>query len=196
MIYNGHLINKADIETLQYIQLRQKLIDKGYKREIEWCENVQKCKDMYEFFAQYIWVVLNAGMRNQIAEVIADKVYTALANGVDINTVFGHKGKCKAIMKVKENMEDIYAIITAGADNRYMIIEYLESLPYIGKITKYHLARNLGYDFCKPDRHLIRIAKLYGMNPFELCNKIASNTGDRIGVVDVVLWRSANLGLI
>lgn len=183
-------------EVKVYLELREKLIDRGYKEEIEWCENVKKCQDMYEFLSQYIWVVLNSGMRNQTAQKIADKVYTALANFVDINTVFGHKGKCKAINYVTDNLEDIYAIINAGADERYMIIEYLESLPYIGKITKYHLARNLGYDFCKPDRHLIRIAKLYNMNPFQLCNKIASRTGDRIGVVDVVLWRSANLGLI
>lgn len=191
--YKGRRISTDEEEIRLYLDMRKELIDRGYKEEIEWCENVKKCPDMYEFFNQYIWVVLNSGMRNQVAQKIADKVYTALANGVDINTVFGHKGKCKAIMYVKDNLDQIW---NWGFEDNVPSVEYLERLPYIGKITKYHLARNLGCDVCKPDRHLTRIAKLYSMTPVDLCNKIASRTGDRIGVVDVVLWRSANLGLI
>ena len=73
---------------------------------------------------------------------------------------------------------------------------YLESIPWIGGITKYHLAKNLGFDCCKPDRHLVRISKEYNTSPEELCKRISEATGDRVATVDLVIWRVANLGLI
>ncbi len=195
--YNGHLINyKEEVETIQYLQLRQELINRGYKEEIEWSENIKPCKSKGEFFSEYVYVVINSGMKAQIARKIYNKVSDALICDVDINTVFGHKGKCKAIMYVKENLEYIYAIIQAGFADGVLVLDYLESLPFIGKITKYHLAKNMGYAVCKPDRHLVRIAKNFGLTPIGLCNKIATRTGDRIAAIDTVLWRSANLGLI
>ena len=73
----------------------------------------------------------------------------------------------------------------------------METLPWIGPITKYHLARNLGIDVAKPDRHLVRLAKRFGYNEStgvqQMCEELAERTRDRIGVVDVVLWRYANL---
>jgi len=68
-------------------------------------------------------------------------------------------------------------------------LEYLSTLSFIGPITKFHLARNLGFDFIKPDRHLMRLGERFGMNPFELCDLIHQETGRRLGTIDVILWR-------
>jgi len=35
-----------------------------------------------------------------------------------------------------------------------------------------------------------------GSAPQELCERLAKATGDRIAVVDLVLWRACNLGLL
>jgi thermostable 8-oxoguanine DNA glycosylase len=51
-------------------------------------------------------------------------------------------------------------------------------------------------DFAKPDRHLVRIAKSYKLEVEEMCLNLSKQTGERIGVVDVVIWRAANLGFI
>ena len=136
--------------------------------------------------------MLNSGMKNQIARQIETKIYEAWKRGESTSSAFGHKGKADAIEYVKNNREDIY--------NRYLQaenkIDFLQSLPWIGSITKWHLAKNLGFDCCKPDRHLMRIATQHNTTPEELCKKIAAETGDRIATVDLVIWRAANLGLI
>jgi len=71
-----------------------------------------------------------------------------------------------------------------------------QSLPWIGPITKYYMAKNLGADVCKPDRHLTRIAGKYDMELEELCKKLSEESGDHISMVDNVIWRVANLGFI
>lgn len=76
--------------------------------------------------------------------------------------------------------------------------EYLKSvdtigrLPFIGSITKYHLARNLGFDAVKPDVHLTRMAERYGfLDARSLCVYLATIYDMRVGVVDFVLWAYA-----
>lgn len=167
-------------------ELRNKLDALGYKHESEWAENVKPISDVNTFFCEYMWVVINSGMKNQIAKLIYDRMNK---EGFDS---FGHKGKVKAIKEVHQNA-DKYFNDYLKADDK---LAFLGTMPFIGKITKYHLAKNYGLDFCKPDRHLERIAKKYKTTPFELCNKLSKETGLRIGTVDLIIWRSANLGLI
>lgn len=73
-------------------------------------------------------------------------------------------------------------------------ISALEELPWIGGITKYHLARNMGLDCVKPDRHLVRLAERYGFeDPHLMCNYLAKQFKERVGTIDVILWRYCNL---
>src|SRR6202011_3360269 len=63
-------------------------------------------------------------------------------------------------------------------------ISALRRLPYIGGITVYHLAKNLGADVVKPDRHLVRLAASQGFCDVQtLCSSIAKETGDPLRVV-------------
>lgn len=65
----------------------------------------------------------------------------------------------------------------------------IEGLPYIGPITKYHLARNLGIDAVKPDRHLTRLAAHFSFDsPLSMCSYLAGMHNERIGVIDLVLF--------
>jgi hypothetical protein len=66
----------------------------------------------------------------------------------------------------------------------------LSTLPHIGPVTAWHLAKNLGFDAAKPDRHLVRLCHRLGFaDVHELCGTIAAVTGQRVAVVDIVLWR-------
>jgi hypothetical protein len=75
-------------------------------------------------------------------------------------------------------------------------LDFCESMPWIGPITKYHLAKNFGVQCCKPDRHIRRISGITGETPFEFCDRVARENGETVVVVDTVVWRAANLGLV
>ena len=69
----------------------------------------------------------------------------------------------------------------------------LQEFQYIGPVTAWHLAKNLGYNDAKPDRHLCRISEVFGYScPMDLCADISEVTGDSRNVVDIVLWRFAS----
>jgi thermostable 8-oxoguanine DNA glycosylase len=172
-----------------YRKAKKFLMENGHSKEIEITQS-RKFEDCTadDFVWEYVWVVLNAGMKNQVAE----KIYTKLIDSRDINTV-GHEGKRKAIQKAFRESEDWFKQLHRADDK----LAYLESLHWIGHITKYHLARNIGLDYAKPDRHLVRLAERFGYEKEtvqEMCQYISEQTNDRIGVVDVVLWRYCNLG--
>jgi hypothetical protein len=147
----------------------------------------QTAEDLYR---EYAWVVINSGMKNQVAETIFKRFEH---DGPD---AVGHPGKREAIREMGELKDARFKHLKQDHDNinDAHAIEYLETLPWIGPITKYHLARNLGIDCAKPDRHLMRIAKHFGYDDVqEMCAYIASMTMLRIGTVDVILWRYMNL---
>jgi len=180
------------MKTDLFLELRQKIIDAGYGNEIVWQESLKPCDNANDFCYEYIWVVISSGMKNQVARQIFIKVHEALLNGEGAGTVFKHQGKVKAIDKMWNDYRQEFEKYQQADDK----LEFLKSLPYIGDITKYHLAKNLGENFVKPDRHLVSIAKSYNTTPTELCERLSKETGYRIATVDLIIWRAANLGMI
>jgi hypothetical protein len=66
----------------------------------------------------------------------------------------------------------------------------LRSFPFIGPVTVYHLAKNLGLDVTKRDRHLVRASQKFGFrNPEGFCKAIAEVHHEPIKVIDLVIWR-------
>ncbi len=175
-----------------YLELKAKVIEAGYKKEIAWAESIKPCTLAGQFFNEYIWIVLNSGMKEQIARKIFDKITLARFNGIPISDVFNHTGKVVAIERMRTHYRKTFNNYKKAEDK----LAFLESLPWVGGITKYHLAKNLGIDCVKPDRHLVRIAKTFGTKPLEMCKKLSDQTGDKLATVDTVIWRAANLGFI
>ncbi len=180
------------MEIERYLALRSVVHERGYGEEYEWAQTMTICENADEFWTQYAWVVISSGLKNQVARSVWAKVKDAIDHKVPVATVFGHAGKSAAIETGYKNRHAMLAGFLAAQDK----LTYLESLPYIGGITKFHLARDLGLDCAKPDRHLVRIAAQYGMTTDAMCRKLSLETGDRIGAVDIVIWRAANLGLV
>lgn len=179
------------MKASDYLKIKT-LVSKTHADEIKWAKNVKLCSDPDVFLKEYMWVVVNSGLKNQVAQKIYARILDAIADRKPIKNAFRHPGKAAAITRAIREYEEWFKEYQAAEDK----LLYLEQLPWIGKITKFHLARNLGLDVCKPDRHLVRIASKYNTTTAELCRLLAADTGDRIGLVDAVIWRAANLGLI
>jgi len=172
-----------------YNYMKQYVIEKGYKSDLEGYQNIPPLEQMskWYFFYQYAWVVINSGMKNQIAEKIFEKFW----NKGDINfDAIRHKHKNFSLRKVYNKLDKIFNQYKNSKDK----LKFLESLPHIGIKTKYHLAKNLGFDYAKPDRHLTRIASFFNYdNVQEFCNVVSQLSNDEIKIVDTVFWRFANL---
>lgn len=185
------------MDETTYVLIRDKLIGEGHKRDYDYFNASRLCKDSDQFFSIYAFVVCNSGMKAQIAGPIFKRIIDCLNEGGDISTVFGHKLKVKAIKEVLAKRHELFSqFCETQFEDTGAILDFCESLPHIGRITKYHLAKDLGCDVAKPDRHLVRIAAKYGVTAEELCKKLSDETGDRIAAVDFILWRAANLGIL
>lgn len=178
------------VET--YLQIRARLVELGHGEDYTWSETLKPPTTAEAMACEYVWVVLNSGMRNTVARKIFDRVWPRVSAGEPISRVFGHKGKVAAIEHVWSHRADYFTCLQAATD----VIGWCASLPWIGDITKYHLAKNLGADVAKPDRWLVRLAEASGETVDELCRRLAAATGDRVATVDVVLWRACAIGLL
>lgn len=180
------------MELSTYLDLKAQVVDQGYEPDIRWCETVGPPETAEKFLVEYFWVILNSGMREQVARSIWRRVQQAIRQHEPISSVFRHAGKAKAIQDALAQKQAIFQGFLDAKDK----LAYLESLPWIGVITKFHLAKNCGLDVCKPDRHLVRLAARYHTTPEEMCRSLAEQSGDRICTVDYVIWRAANLRII
>jgi hypothetical protein len=163
------------------------IINSEYESEIDYIDSLKPIgkQDAHTFFLEYVWVVINAGMKEQIAR----NIYNRYCENFDIS-VIRHQSKHDAIKYMMNN----YSIKFSELINANDKIEYLQTLPWIGQITKYHLARNIGIDTVKPDRHLVRLAEMFKFeSPMKMCNYIKNDNGTKLGTIDVVLWRYCNL---
>lgn len=181
-----------------YNYAKQEVIKAGYLKEIELVEGRKfEYMNADKFFNEYAFVVLSSGISNKAAM----SMFTELMETSKISSI-KHEGKRKALEQADVNYTKWFDLLkTCGTVDKKL--EYLETLPWIGPITKYHLARNLGIDVAKPDRHLIKIAHHFNyeyrkypgakiiIDVQMMCRHISEKTGDRIGTVDLILWRTA-----
>lgn len=191
-----------------YLDAKRKVLDSGYAYEVDWQDD-RSIRGLSEsdFLSEAAWVVLSAGMREAVIRKLFPRVSRAFFNWTsaqaivrneakcraDALRVFNHKGKINALIQIAATVHALgYNTVQKrlAADGLAFICE----LPYMGPATSYHLAKNLGLDVVKPDRHLLRVAKATSFpTPDELCRTIAAFTGERLSVVDLVIWRYATL---
>lgn len=183
------------VET--YKLLKSLITDAGFGDDITWAEKIEPPRDALEFAREHAFVVCNSGMRAKTACLIFRKVMAALEAGRPLSGVFGHEHKCQSIQYVHDHREEFYARFKeVERDGTEAVLEFLQTLPHIGGITRYHLAKNCSISCIKPDRHLVRIASHFDTTPEELCRALALASGDKITTVDTVIWRAASLELI
>jgi hypothetical protein len=201
---------KRKLEWLidRYVNAKEVIINEGYGPELDWQSELNFASSQEsDFLREAAWVILSSGMREatirmkfeQIANAFlgfnnaADIVINSKKCRSDAIKLFGHSGKIDAIISIAFRiMADGFERIK-NLTNCYGV-RYLQSFDFIGPATSFHLAKNLGLNVSKPDRHLCRVAKVSGFGSVaELCGKISEVTGDSESVVDLVIWRFATL---
>ena len=174
------------ITLKQFREIEAAVVAAGYGDRIIWSETVGPPITARQFAREAIYVICNSGMRNSIARPIFERCVVALEAGHSATTVFGHPGKAQAIDRIWADRWRLYSEYLAAADQ----VEFLATLPWIGPITKLHLAKNFGGNFAKPDVHLNRLAEAEGCTAQELCERLGRKSGYRAATVDLILWRA------
>lgn len=176
-----------------YRTVRAIVVREGYQHEIDWAQTVKAPEDAEALAREAIYVICNSGMKAQVARPIFERIMLELVQGRSANGVFKHRGKADAIDWVWAGKVGLLRQYLDAEDK----VAWCETIPFIGSITKWHLAKNLGANVVKPDRHLVRIAQAMGAaSPDELCSLIASGSKDLKRTVDTVIWRACNLGFL
>lgn len=191
-----------------YLTAKEAVVAQGFAWEIDWqAERRLDRIDESEFLRESAWTVLSAGFREAVVRRLFVPICDAFLGMRSAAVIQANRARCRrAALKVFNHRRKVNAILDIasivyemGFDRVRLVIEqeqvrFLETLPYIGSITAFHLAKNLGLPVVKPDRHLQRIAAAAGFrSPQELCQLISDQLGEPVQVVDVVLWRYATL---
>lgn len=205
---NGARVIDAKQLASLYMAVKERVIDAGFADEIDWQDEVTLDElDETSFLRESAWVILSSGMREVVVRTKFPAFSRAFLDWVSARaisrhsdhcrrsalSVFGHEGKVDAILAVALEINRV------GFGNvRHRVqhegVDYLQSFPYLGPATSHHLAKNLGMEVVKPDRHLTRVAEQAGYaSPRDLCRDIAVIVGDKASVVDIVIWRYATL---
>jgi thermostable 8-oxoguanine DNA glycosylase len=182
-------------------------VHSGYQREIKKFRRLRlRNVDARYFFREYAHVVLASGFRYARVDDLRQKLGAAFKNW-DFEKVADNASSVKRqALRAFNNPKKVAAIINAAkrlasgdwkelkrelAGNN--ALRELRTFPYIGPVTQFHLARNIGLDHAKPDRVMREVAWTLGYpgtekGVRELVEDIAKKTGERPGVVDYVLW--------
>lgn len=206
MISSLHVSDERLVDG--YLRARNAVVRAGYSHEVEWQERVDLARlSEQAFLREAAWVVLASGMRELIIRrkfpAVSEAfkwwqsaiaiVHNARSCRSRAMRVFGHAGKICAIITIADVVSR-YGFANVRQSLVENGTEFIESLPYMGPATSLHLAKNIGLQVAKPDRHLCRLAAAAGYEtPKDMCGRIARYVNDPIPVIDIVLWRFATL---
>lgn len=180
------------ITLKRFLRIEVLLRHVGYGPLIDWAESIPPPADANAFAREAIFVVVNSGFRHAVAVPIVERCMAALRDGRSAATEFGHEGKNQAIDSIWADREALFAAYRMADDK----IVFLRDLPWIGPVTSYHLEKNLGGDYAKPDVHMERLARRDKTTTRKLCRRLARQTGYRVATIDTILWRACADGLL
>ena len=168
-----------------------------------------------EFADMCAYVILAGGFSQKTAKKIHKQIMDSVRkNGANFDTLFSmfhNKNKISAICEIWNDKNALCGEYY-GLHDLDDKLKFLSQLPHIGKITANHLARNLGENVVKYDIWIQRLGAKYvnknlqidngNLNPDvknacdEMFAHLSHETKLPIGYIDVVLWKSCQLGLI
>ena len=181
-----------------YLEAYGRVVKAGFAKDIQWAQDLAKVEpDERYVMCEGAWVIVNSGFRYNVARKLWPRLQVVFSDfdhmciGPELLPralkVLRHERKMGAIVELARILRDegVNTILAEAKDP-----PKLTRLPYIGKVTCWHFAKVLGVDVVKPDVHLQRAAAAAGFpSPLALCEVIRDASGDRLTVVDSVLWR-------
>lgn len=196
-------------DLIKTFRAAEAFVEAHFPDDIKWSRWALE-KDMdkmsaSDFYIEYVFGIYCAGFRVSIVQSKWKELEEAY-RGFDPALVARNSGEVRSrAMEVIANERKVNAAIRGakvlediGWDEfRKQVkqdLNALRKLPFMGKVLKYQLARNMGFDVIKPDVHLRRMAAFYGLDPFEMCDKISKKTSLPLHVVDTIIWRASEQG--
>ncbi len=191
-----------------YFVAKETVISEGYEKEIAWQKEVSLDNlTESQFLKESAWVILSCGINEIVIRKVFPKISDVFFKWESSDTIYRNQSDClESALNIFNNPKKIKAIIEVakeirdvGFDRSLKSIEtegpsYLIKFPFIGPTTSYHLAKNIGFNVAKPDRHLVRVANAAGYaNPHDLCSDLSKIVGDDINIIDLVIWRYATI---
>jgi hypothetical protein len=187
-----------------YARANDYVVAAGLEHEVAWQRDAELALVTETILLrEAAWVVLCSGFRESVVRRVFDHISLCFCDWESAASIIashpaGHlaaqasfrsTAKLTAIVEIARRVDAVGFEALKSA----LIIDPITTLrqfPYIGPITVWHLAKNLGFDAPKPDRHLVRISKRMGFNgPRHFCAAIAEESGDAVKVIDLVIWR-------
>jgi hypothetical protein len=156
-----------------------------------------------DFLRESAWVILCSGFKEVTVRRHFDFISLCFCDWECAGTIVASAQECRmSAIQVFRNAAKIDAIVdaatrvaAAGFEAVRLAIASdpigtLRTFRFIGPITAFHLAKNLGFDVAKPDRHLVRLVRRFGFtDASHLCGSIGRAVGEKTRVVDLILWR-------
>jgi len=181
-----------------YVEQAELLGEVVWQREANFTEFTES-----ELLREHAWVALCSGFRESAVRRVFDHVSLCYCDWESAEAIvsvgeiccttaalrFANRGKLLGILSTAKYIKNI------GFDEFKQSvlvdpINRLQVLPFIGPVTSWHLAKNLGLDVAKPDRHLVRVSERLGFRSADdLCRELAATTGEKAKVVDLIVWR-------
>jgi len=178
--------------------------EKEFPEELQWAKEISPNTFKYlkskNFLSEYCWVVYVSGFKVEIIKAKFPKLKIAfkdfdldsLSRMRSINQalkIFNNEIKANCFLKGSKTIyEEGFSNFKKNLKNNG--VDYLEKLPGIGPITKFHLAKNIGLiDAEKPDIWLVRVADEYNATVSEIVDFLSKKNLLSRHVVDVILWR-------
>ena len=203
-----------------YQLARASVFAAGFGDELRWQADVN-LDDLTAatFLCEHAFVVCNSGMRSAVIDKLWPRLREVFHGFQDrqliLATRTGHRTAALRVLNSPPKIDAILKMVALVEDTTWPIlhqaihdggVQQLRQFPYMGPVIVWHLAKNIGLQVAKPDRHLVRIAQAleYGTPGTDggrvvgnddvqtLCAELAEASGDSIPVVDLVMWRYAS----
>lgn len=175
----------------------------NFLKELEWVREIKPFKNikLKQFLWEYCWTVYASGFNESILEQKFDDIERAfgyfdiqklskMKSMKPVLRVFNNRRKARNFIKgVKKIHGEGFSKFKIRVSQDGMNV--LQELPGIGQVTKKHLARNIGLsDVAKNDIHIQRLVRHFNArDENQLAEYLSKESGERKGVVDVILWR-------
>ncbi|MFZ5816148.1 MAG: hypothetical protein ACOY93_12685 [Bacillota bacterium] len=167
-----------------------------------WRGEVPGSRTDQDLLAEYGWVVVSCGMTAHVTGKLWPGLTEAFrrwepaavaAHPIDVRTaalnLLKNPRKIEAILHYADDLaRHPNQMARLAAMEIKEVLAYLQTLPWVGATSRYHLARNLGWDVVVRTGPVPRLAAYLLTTPEELVARTAREVGERIRTVDLVLW--------
>lgn len=154
-----------------------------------------------DLLSEYAWVVAGAGLtyaacakqHQRLAQAAGSWAPAALLAATGpIAEVFRNQRKRTAILEMADYLVGHPGEMAALARMEPAAVHArVATWPFIGAVNRYQFLRNLGYDEVARSGPVVRLAAMLDLDTRDLCERIARQTGERLRVVDLILWEWA-----